>query len=398
MKTMKKMFVAAVSMMMIISMAACGDSNKPSDPNQGNATDAIKIGLHFELSGEVADYGNAELKGAQLAIKQANEVAGYEKYAGIVYDNKSDASESVILSNQLVADKVVGVVGPATSGNSVASYQILNDAKIAVISPSATANNVTFSDPKDTTSPIYEYVFRVCFEDSYQGAAMAQYAYDTLGKTKAVIYGDSTTDYAKGLAESFEQQFTKLGGEIVSVENYVGKDTDFSSVLTKIQGLDFDLIYIPGYYAEAGLIIKQAREMGITQPIVGSDGFDSTSLIELAGADSLNDVYFTTAYTTVGASDKLQAFLDAYTTEYNEDPSMFSALAFDSVNVLIQAIEEADSTEAEAIQAALVNIDFTGITGDFSFDNTHTPIKSVLVVKLIDGVQAEAEAVSPQID
>ena len=395
MKTMKKVFVAAVSMMLIISMTACSDSN---DPNQGNATDAIKIGLHFELSGELADYGNAELKGAQLAIKQANEAAGYEKYAGIVYDNKSDASESVILSNQLVADKVVGVVGPATSGNSAASYQVLNDAKIAVISPSATANNVTFSDPKDTTSPIYEYVFRVCFEDSYQGAAMAQYAYDTLGKTKAVIYGDSTTDYAKGLAESFEQQFTKLGGEIVSVENYVGKDTDFSSVLTKIQGLDFDLIYIPGYYAEVGLIIKQAREMGITQPIVGPDGFGSSLLVQLAGENNLNDVYFTTAYSTVGASNELQAFLDAYTTEYSEDPSMFSALAFDSVNVLIQAIEEADSTEAEAIQAALVNIDFTGITGDFSFDNTHTPIKSVLVVKLIDGVQAEAEAVSPQID
>ena len=384
MNTMKKVFMSAAALMMAVSMAGCGNSGSGNSgtatPEAGgsgtDAAGAVKIGLHYELTGEVADYGKAELNGSLLAIKQANAAAGSEKYGYVKYDNKSDSTEAVTL----------------------ASYQILNDAKIPVLSPSATQNNVTLTNPDDASSAAYDYVYRVCFEDSYQGAAMAQYAYDTLGKTKAVIYGDSTTDYAKGLTEAFEKQFTKLGGTIVGKENYVSKDTDFSSVLTKIKGMDFDVLYIPGYYNEAGLIIKQAREMGLDQTITGSDGFDSTTLVDLGGAANLNDVYFTTAYTTVGASDKLQAFIDAYKAEYNEEPNMFSALAYDATNVLIQAIEEAGSSDGPAVQAALTKISFDGVTGAFTFDATHTPIKPVLVVNLVDGVQTDAVAVTPKLD
>lgn len=407
MKTMKKVFMGAAALMMAVSMAGCGNSGSgngsATTPDAGGSTGseaagAVKIGLHYELTGEVADYGKAELNGSLLAIKQANAAAGSEKYGYVKYDNKSDPTEAVTLAAQLASDGVAGVVGPATSGASAASYQILNDAKIPVLSPSATQNNVTLTDPDKIDSDPYDYVYRVCFEDSYQGAAMAQYAYDTLGKTKAVIYGDSTTDYAKGLSEAFEKQFTKLGGTIVAKENYVSKDTDFSSVLTKIKGLDFDVLYIPGYYNEAGLIIKQARDMGIDQAVVGSDGFDSVTLVELGGAENLNDVYFTTAYTTVGASAELQAFIDAYKAEYNEEPNMFAALAYDATNVLIQAIEEAGSSEGAAVQAALARISFNGVTGSFTFDATHTPIKPVLVVNLVDGVQTDAVAVTPKLD
>lgn len=405
MKTMKKVFMSAMAMMMVVSMSGCGNGPSNNDNSNGSggngggsASGAIKIGLHYELTGDVADYGNAELNGSNLAIKHANEAAGEEKYTGVVYDNKSDVTEAVTLAAQLAADGVIGVVGPATSGASAATYQILNDSKIAVVSPSSTANNVTLTNPDDATSSVYDYVYRVCFEDNYQGAAMAQYAYDTLGRRKAVIYADSTTDYAKGLTDAFRNQFDKLGGEIISVENYVSKDTEFSSVLTKIADTDFDVMYIPGYYNEAGLIIKQAREMGITADIIGPDGFDSVSLAELAGASNLNNVYFTTAYTTVGASDKLNAFIEAYKAEYNEEPGMFAALAYDATTVLIQAVEEAGSTDPEAVKAALDGISFDGVTGAFSFDATHTPIKPVLVVNLIDGVQTDAVAVSPNLD
>ncbi len=387
---LKKLLMTAVVTMLTLSMVACG-SEAPTTDNEGDG--AIKIGLHYELTGEVADYGNAELKGSQLAIKQANAKGG-NQYEEVVYDNRSDATEAVTLANQLVNDGVVGVVGPATSGASAATYQVLNNAQTLVVSPSATANGITL----DTTGSVYEYVFRVCFEDSYQGAAMAQYAYDTLGKRNAVIYSDSETDYAKGLTEAFQTQFEKLGGTVVSVENYIAGDTEFSSVLTKVQGMDFDVLYVPGYYNEAGLIIKQAREMGMTQPIIGPDGFDSVSLADLANAENLNDVYFTTAYTTVGASDELQAFIDAYKAEYNEDPNMFSALAYDATNVLIQAIEEAGSTDHAAVQTAMAEINFNGVTGAFEFDAAHTPIKSVLVVNLVDGVQSDAVSVSPNLD
>ena len=394
MKTMKKVFMSALAVMMAASMAACGDSSSDTPSgSDGSGSDTIKIGLHYELTGAVADYGTAELKGSELAIKQANDAGG--NYETVVYDNKSDTTESVTLAAQLASDGVAGVVGPATSGASAASYQILNEAKVTVISPSATAIGQTL-DPN--SGNVYDYVFRICFEDSYQGAAMAQYAVDTLGKAKAIVYADNASDYAKGLADAFNDQFTKLGGTIVATDYYSAGDTDFNSVLTKFKGMDFDVLYIPGYYNEAGLIIKQAREMGIDCEIVGPDGFDSETLIDLAGASNLNKVYYTTAYTTVGASDALQAFIDAYKAEYNEEPGMFAALAYDSTNLLIEAIEKAGSTDPEAVRAAVESIEFDGVTGNFSFDETHTPIKSVLVVTLVDGVQGDAVAVSPDVD
>lgn len=398
---LKKVIKSLLMLILVASLAACSPSTSTGTTEGSDAPEApegqetYKIGLHYELTGAVADYGVAELKGSKLAIKLANEVAGYEKFSGVEYDNKSDSSEAVTIATTLASDGVVGVVGPATSGASAATYQVLNDAQITVISPSATQNNITLTDPNNKESAVYDYIFRVCFEDSYQGAAMAQYATDTLAAKKVVIYGDSASDYSKGLIEAFTNQFTKLGGEIVATEYYTAKDTDFSAVLTNIKDMDFDTLYIAGYYNEAGLIIKQAREMGIDKVIVGADGFDSESLIELAGAENLNDVYYTTAYTAVDASENLQAFIDAYKAEYNEEPAMFAALAFDSTNLLIKGVEEAGS-DPVALQAAVNGIEFNGVTGDFTFDATHTPIKSVLVVKLVDGVQSSADSVSPQ--
>jgi len=401
---LKKMIKSMLALILVASLAACSPSTSSTGTTEQGETDTpaaegqetYKIGLHYELTGAVADYGVAENKGSKLAIKLANEAAGYEKYVGVEYDNKSDSSEAVTIATTLASEGVIGVVGPATSGASAATYQISNDSQVIVVSPSATQNNITLVDPNNADSDVYEYIFRVCFEDSYQGAAMAQYAKDTLAASKAVIYGDSASDYSKGLIEAFDTQFTKLGGEIVATEYYTAGDTDFSAVLTNINSMEFDVLYIAGYYNEAGLIIKQAKEMGIDKVILGADGFDSESLIELAGAENLNDVYYTTAYTAVDASEKLQAFIDAYKVEYNEEPAMFAALAFDATNLLIQAVEEVGSADAAALQAAVKGINFNGVTGDFTFDDTHTPIKSVLVVKLVDGVQSSADSVSPQ--
>ena len=159
--------------------------------------------------------------------------------------------------------------------------------------------------------------------------------------------------------------------------------------------MDYDVIYIPGYYNEVGLIIKQAREMGIDVPIVGGDGFDSTDLVKLAGKENLNDVFFTTAYTTVNASDELNAFIEAYKEEYGEDPSMFSALAYDATNLMIQAFEEAGTTDTEEVQKTMAGINFKGVTGSFTFDETHTPDKAALVVEIVDGEQKNAVDVNP---
>ncbi len=354
-----------------------------------------KIGLHFELTGAVADYGTTEHKAAKLAIDLANKAAGYEKYIAVEYDNKSDAMEAVTISTKLASEGVIAVVGPSTSGASAATYPILSQSNVVVLSPSATQNNVTRMDPSNPESPVYDYVFRTAFEDSYQGAALAQFANDNLQAKKVVIYGDYSNDYSKGVMESFTTQFTKLGGEVVKTEYFTSNDTDFSSVLTSVKAMDFDALFIAGYYNEAGLIIKQAREMGIDKTIIGADGFDSESLITLAGAGNLNNVYYTTGYTSVDASPELTAFITAFKEAYNEEPGMFAALAFDATNVIIQGIESG-ATDAQALQAATKAIEFKGITGSFTFDESHTPIKSVLVVELKDGKQSTAVSVNPQ--
>lgn len=353
--------------------------------------DTVKIGLNYELSGANATYGQAMEKGSQLAIAQYNESddAKY-KIEVVLQDNKCDPAEATSIATKLMTEDGVALqVGPATTGDSVATYQVSEDSKVPVLSPAVTGNGAMLKDGKTA----YEYAWRICFEDSAQASAMAVFAKD-LGEMKAVIYSDSSNDYAKGLAEDFRAKFEELGGKIVAEENYTSGDTDFNAALSKMKDLDFDVLYIPGYYNEAGLIIKQARAAGLEQTILGPDGMDSPKLEELAGAENLNNVYFTTAYTTVDASDELKAFIDEYTAEYNEEPDMFSVLAYDATNLGLQALEEAGAS-GEKLNEVIKNMEFTGLTGSFTFDDAHTPQKKVLVVELQDGEQVNPTEVDP---
>ncbi|MCI6380577.1 MAG: ABC transporter substrate-binding protein [Faecalicoccus sp.] len=351
--------------------------------------DTVTIGLNFELSGGTASYGTAEYNGAKLAIDQynASDDAKY-KIEIAEQDNKGDNAESTTAATRLITEDGASIlIGPATSGTSIATYQVASDNAVPVISPSATQIDATTNDNGET----YPYAFRICFEDSYQGAAMAQYAYDTLGVKKAAIINE-VSDYGQGLVSTFKDVFTEKGGEVVAEQSYNSGDTDFASILTDMKSKDFDVLYIAGYYQEAGLIIKQARDMGIDTPIIGADGFESEVLSQLAGADNLSNTYYTTCYTTLNASDELTNFIDSYTEEYGEAPNMFSALAYDSANLALQALEEAGAT-GEELKNMLEGIEFSGITGSFTFDDTHSPIKTVMIVELENGVQTAATEV-----
>lgn len=372
---------------MLVGCSSGGTAQEAVKLSEG---DTVKIGLNYELSGSVATYGQAMDKGTQLAIKQYNESddAKY-KIEAVSMDNKSDSAEAISIAEKLMGEGVAMQIGPATSGDSIATYPSSEKNKVPVLSPAVTQNGGMLKE--DGTA--YEYAWRICFEDSAQASAMAVFAKD-LGKTKAVVYSDAANDYAKGLAEDFVAKFEDLGGEVVAQENYTSGDTDFNAALSKIKELDFDVLYVPGYYNESGLIIKQAREAGITQTILGPDGMDSPKLAELAGKENLNDVYFTTAYTTVDASDELTSFIEAYKAEYDEEPDMFSVLAYDATNLGLQALEEAGET-GEALNEAIKNIEFTGLTGSFTFDEEHTPLKKVLVVELENGVQVNPVEVDP---
>lgn len=387
MNKISKFLMAGV--MSLTVLAGCGSNGGGSVELQEG--DTVKIGLNYELSGGTSTYGMAMDKGSRLAIKQYNEKEGHKyniEYVSL--DNKGDSSEAISIATRMMTEEQVAfVVGPATSTASIATYPVAGQNQVPVLSPAVTQNGGMMNG--DTA---YEYAWRVCFEDSAQASAMAIYSYRDLGKRKAVIYQDVKNDYATGLGEDFKKKFEELGGEVVSVESYQQGDTDFNAVITNIKGMDFDVLYIPGYYSESGLIIKQARDAGITQTIVGPDGMDSPKLMELAGAANLNDVYFTTAYTTVNASEELQNFIESYKAEYNEEPDMFSVLAFDATNLGLQALEKAGAT-GEALNNAIADMEFTGLTGSFRFDDAHTPTKKVLVVQLEDGVQVNPVEVDP---
>ena len=266
---MKRVVLLLTSVLVVLSLiVGCSKSADNSD--------TIKLGVNYELSGNVATYGRSSVEGIELAVKEINEAGGIDgkKIELVKYDNKSDVAEATTLTTKLITqDKVLAVMGPATSGAFKGTIPVAMQNKVPVVSGSATADDVTVDE-----SGVKEYAFRICFNDSYQGTGMANYALNNLNKSKAVVIMDSSSDYGKGLAENFTKTFEAGGGTIVAQEAYVAGDTDFNSIITKIKGEDFDVIFIPGYYEEAGLIIKQAREQGIDVPILGADGFDSLNL------------------------------------------------------------------------------------------------------------------------
>ncbi len=396
---MKKILYVVMTLLMVMSLfSACAPSNNtnapasetpsgesaaPSDSAPASG-ESIKIGINMELSGDVASYGQSTVNGIELAIDEINAAGGIngQTVELVKYDNKSDAAEATTLATKLMTqDKVVAILGPATSGAFKAEIPVANDNKVPVISGSATADDVTVD-----ASGVKEYAFRICYNDSYQGTAMANFALNNLSAKNVVIIKDSSSDYGKGLAESFKKTYTANGGTIVTEEAYVKGDTDFNAILTKIKDMDFDAIFIPGYYNEAGLIIKQARVLGVTVPILGADGFDSPSLLELAGADALSDVYFTNHYSSLDEDPAVVNFIKAFNDKYGKDPDAFNALGYDLAKFACDAISRASDATGEAVKDALASTkDFAGVTGSFSVDENHNPVKSIVVIEMQNG-------------
>ncbi|MGI6049941.1 MAG: ABC transporter substrate-binding protein [Acetivibrionales bacterium] len=364
-------------------MAGCGASQNENE---------IRIGINYELTGDVASYGQASVEGIELALEEVNNAGGIngKTIRWIKYDNKSDKSQATTLATKLMTqDKVIAVLGPATSGAFKATIPEAMKNKIVVASGSATDDSVTIDD-----NGVKEYAFRICFTDSYQGTAMANFALNNLSATKAVVILDNSSDYAKGLATNFTSTFEAGGGKVVATEAFVSGDTDFNAIITKIKGESFDVVFIPGYYNEAGLIIKQARNQGIDAPILGPDGFGAPELTELAGADALNDVYFSSHFSSLDKDPSVMGFIESYKAKYGKEPDQFAALGYDLAMFVIDGIKRAGSEDPVALKDALAQTkDFKGITGSFSMDENHNPVKAVVVVGIENGVHATSQRV-----
>ena len=377
--------VAMVSLM----LTGCGSTPSASDSKE------IKIGGNIEMTGGVANYGKATKNGIELAFKEANAAGGVlgKQLKLIVADNKSEPSEATNAITKLITqDKVSVVLGPIASSNVLATLQVGQDNKVPVVTATGTNTKITV----DENGKVKPYAFRSCFIDPFQGTVMANFATKSLNAKTAVIYVDNSSDYSKGLAESFEAQFVKNGGTIVGKEAFLQKDQDFKSTLTKIKVMNADTIFIPAYYEEVGKIAKQARELGISIPLIGTDGWDDPKVVEVAGAAALNNTFFSTHYSSQDTDPRIVKFVAAYKQEYGEEPNALAALGYDGALMVIDAIKRANSTDPSKIRDALEQTkDLQVVTGIITLDASHNPIKSGVVIEMKDGKQSFKEKINP---
>lgn len=391
MKKISKLLMTSVLFAGVL--AGCASGNETTGGSKG---DTIKIGANLELSGAVASYGEGIKEGIDLAIEEINAAGGIDgkELEVVPVDNKSEGSEATNAAIKLVnQDKVTAIIGSATSGNTKAQTQIANDGKTVLITPSGTADDLTLG----TDGKVIDYVFRTSFIDSFQGKVAANFA-NELGIKNAAIYADNASDYAKGLAKSFKETFEAAGGKVVAEESYIADDTDFRSTLTNLKSANPEFIFIPGYYEEVGLIVKQARELGIDVPLMGADGWDSPTLIELAGAENLNNTFITNHYSSGDPDKTIQKFVEAFSKKYDgAKPDAFNALGYDSVYLLVDAMERAGTTtDKEKIKDALAETkDLSLITGKITIDELHNPTKSATVLEYKDGEQVFKSKVNP---
>lgn len=382
-KALKALSAGLLSMTFLAGCASTGGGSTTA--GSGATGDSIKIGLNYELSGNVSTYGTSLVQGIELAYKEINADGGVlgKQVELIKADNQSKTDEAANISSRLATrDKVVAILGPATSGNTKAALPPAQENKVPLISASATADDVTL----DSSGNVREYVFKTCFSDSFQGITMANFAKSEFSYTKAAILRDNTSDYAKGLSENFSKTFIEGGGTIVAEEAYQAKDTDFKTLLTSIKAADPEVLFVPGYYEEVGLIVKQARELGLTVPILGADGFDSPKLVEIAGAEALEDVYYSNHYSSGDTSDEVGAFKERFNAEYGKDPDAFNALGYDMAYLVADALERAGEADPVKLKDALAATDgFKGVTGSLTMDEFHNPIKAVTILKVEDG-------------
>ncbi len=389
MKRVSKVLTALVLGTVLAGLAAgCGGGEKKAD--------TIKVGANLEMTGGSASYGISSKNAIELAFKEINEKGGIngKQLELVVADNKSEAAEATNAMQKLVSqDNVVAVIGPNLSSSVIAASAINNSAKVLDIAPMATNPYVTVDQASGKTK---DFNYRTCFIDPFQGTVMAKFATAELGVGNAAVLIDNSSDYAKGLAQFFKENFVKEGGAVTAEESYLQKDTDFKATLTKIKATNPDFLYVPGYYQEVGLIVKQARELGMNMPIAGGDGWDSAKMPEIAGASALNNTYFSSLYSPEDSSDINKNFVAAYEKAYGQKPDVFAALSYDSALLVAEAIKNAGSTEPAKISEAMAKINgFSGVSGSVTFDDKHNPVKSAVILEYKDGAQSLKTKINP---
>lgn len=374
MKFKKLLSLLAVSALATGLLAGCGGEEKAADSN------VVKVGVFLPLTGDNAAGGELELRGIKLANKLHPEVLG-KKVELVVADNKSDKAEAASVAARLIEkDKVSAIVGSYGSSLSMAAGNIVKENKVPAVGTSCTNPQVTANN---------DYYFRACFIDPFQGKVMAEYAHQN-GFKKVAIVQEVSNDYSVGLAKFFREEFIKLTGDensIVDVANYQTGDKDFTAILTNIKAQNPDAVFAPGNFTESALLVKQARQLGITAQFMGGDTWETQEFIDVGGKD-VEGVALSTAFDREKAStEEAKKFLDAYTQEYNGEPSALTAMAYDAYLIAVNGIEKAGTaTDTVKIRDAIAATkDLECVTGMTTLDENGDPIKDVVIKTVKDG-------------
>jgi branched-chain amino acid transport system substrate-binding protein len=356
----------------------------------GGGGGTIPVGEYASLTGKEAAFGQSSHKGTELAVEDINKAGGVlgKKLSLLTEDTQSKQGESTTGVRKLVSrDRVVAVLGEVASSRSLEGASICQPAKIPMISPSSTNPRVTRAG---------DYIFRVCFEDVFQGKVLATFGKDSLKLKNVALLSDAASAYSQGLGEYFEAQFKKDGGQIAVQQKYNGGDKDFRAQLTAIKAANPDGIFVPGYYTDVGLIVSQARQLGITMPIWGGDGWEAPQLIEIGG-DALKNTYYSTHFYYQSTDPKVKDFVDRFKAKYNEIPDAMAALGYDSAMVLADAIKRAGTTESQKLRDAIAATkDFPGITGKTTIDQNRNASKPAVILTVENGKFKLLESVPPE--
>lgn len=371
---MTRVFVTICLVLSILLSFAC--VQKGGNGSTANTGDTIKVGVFADLTGQTSSFGQSTKNGVELAVEEINKAGGLngKKIEMLVEDDQGRPEQAKTVVSKLInQDHVQAILGEVASTNSLAAAPVAQEAKIPMITPSSTNPKVT---------EVGDYVSRVCFIDPFQGSVMAKFAANTLKAKTAAIFGDVNSDYSKGLTQFFEEEFTKLGGKVIAKEAYTQNDPDFKGQLTKIRDLNPDVIYVPGYYSQVGIIAKQARELGMNMPLLGGDGWDSPELWKLGG-DSLKNAYISNHYSAENPAPEIQSFVKAYKAKYGVVPDSLAALAYDAANVLADAIKRAGGTDSAKLKDAINSTkDFAGVTGKITLDANRNAVKPAVILAL----------------
>ncbi|MDL2310785.1 ABC transporter substrate-binding protein [Peptostreptococcaceae bacterium OttesenSCG-928-C18] len=390
---MNKKILKLISILAVMTMlftACVGNEGSKDETGSGSSSEEILIGGIGPLTGDNAIYGTTATNGAKLAFKEINEAGGIlgkqVKYE--VLDDKGDNTEAVNAFNKLVSQDVVAILGAVTSAPTEAIAQLAVDENMPLLTPTGTQLGLTEGRAN---------VFRVCYTDPFQGEILAKYTKDTLNGAKVALLTNNSSDYSDGIAKAYKEKAKELGIEIVAEESYADGAADFRAQLTKIASAEPEIVVVPDYYNVIALIAQQAKETGIEATLIGGDGWDGVieQLDESSYADVEGDI-FTNHYSLQDDKEKVQNFVKAYKEEYGENPSSFAALGYDAAYLYKEAIEKAGKTDKQAIIDAMKSINFEGVTGDLKFDENNNPVKSVSMIKIVNGEYTLDSVVAPE--